>query len=252
MCQVGGRVQPFLTLLAQYGYDMANVYNVGGWNQIKDLADKGGYEVSLGIAASSITYDFSALTPVSGAKAVKRAAASNEIPAAWGEGATYQAKECSVSLVPGSLENADAKAVKSYFGSENVRYFDLRDVKEGYGVGHIEHFETVSYFNTIVGDGEQLFKKTDTGFVARYEESEAMLKKIFPTNAKLFVMCQVGGRVQPFLTLLSQYGYDMSNVYNVGGWNQIKDLNDKGGYNVSLGIAASAITYDFSALTLAA
>ena len=65
-------------------------------------------------------------------------------------------------------------------------------------------------------------------------------------------MCQVGGRVQPFLTLLSQYGYDMSNVYNVGGWNQIKDLNDKGGYNVSLGIAASAITYDFSALTLAA
>ena len=249
MCQVGGRVQPFLTLLKQCGYNMDNVYNIGGWNQIKDLADKGGYEVSLGIGASKVEYDFSSLTPVAAPKAAKRAAASNEVPAAWGEGATYQAKECSVSLVPGSLENADAKAVKSYFGQENIRYFDLRDVKEGYGVGHIEHFETVSYFNTIVGDGEQLFQKTDTGFVARYEESEAMLKKIFPTNAKLFVMCQVGGRVQPFLTLLKQCGYNMANVYNIGGWNQIKDLDDKGGYNVSLGIGASKVEYDFSALT---
>ena len=244
MCQVGGRVQPFLTLLAQYGYTMSNVYNIGGWNQIKDLEDYGGYDVSLGIGASSVTYDFSALTPV--AKAAKRAA---NVPAAWGEGATYQAKECSVSLVPGSIENPNAKPVKDYLTTEGIRFFDLRDVKEGYGVGHIQGFESVSYFNTIVGDGEQLFSKTDAGFVARYEESEFYLNKIFPKDATLFVMCQVGGRVQPFLTLLAQYGYTMSNVYNVGGWNQVKDLDDKGGYDVSLGIGASAITYDFSALT---
>ena len=171
------------------------------------------------------------------------------LPAAWGEGATYQAKECSVSLVPGSIENPNAKPVKDYLTTEGIRFFDLRDVKEGYGVGHIQGFESVSYFNTIVGDGEQLFSKTDAGFVARYEESEFYLNKIFPKDATLFVMCQVGGRVQPFLTLLAQYGYTMSNVYNVGGWNQVKDLDDKGGYDVSLGIGASAITYDFSALT---
>ena len=170
------------------------------------------------------------------------------MPVAWEEGETYQAKECSISLVPGSIENEGAKAVKDYFTTKNVRFFDLRDVKEGYGVGHIQKFETVSYFNTIVGEGH-LFTKTDTGFVANYKESEAIINDIFPKDATLFVMCQVGGRVQPFLTLLAQLGYNMDNVYNIGGWNQIKDLKDFGGYEVSLGIGASAITYDFSALT---
>ena len=247
MCQVGGRVQPFLTLLAQLGYNMDNVYNIGGWNQIKDLKDYGGYEVSLGIGASAIEYDFSALTPVTAPAAVRKAAAP-KMPVAWEEGETYQAKECSISLVPGSIENEGAKAVKDYFTTKNVRFFDLRDVKEGYGVGHIQKFETVSYFNTIVGEGH-LFTKTDTGFVANYKESEAIINDIFPKDATLFVMCQVGGRVQPFLTLLAQLGYNMDNVYNVGGWNQIKDLKDYGGYEVALGIGASAITYDFSALT---
>ena len=182
------------------------------------------------------------------------ACGSAKLPAAWEEGETYQAKECSVSLNPGSLENASAKKVSDYFTTENVRFFDLRDVKEGYGVGHIQKFESISYFNTIVGDGEQLFKKEGETFVARYEESESMLNKMFPKDATLFVMCQVGGRVQPFLTLLKQYGYDMAKVYNIGGWNQIKDVKEPAyaGYNVSLGIAAKAVTYDFSALTLKA
>ena len=253
MCQVGGRVTPFLTLLDQYKYDMSKVYNIGGWNQIKDVKEPAyaGYKVSLGIAASAIEYDFSTLTPKAAPTAsVKRA----KLPAAWEEGETYQAKECSVSLNPGSLENASAKKVSDYFTTENVRFFDLRDVKEGYGVGHIQKFESISYFNTIVGDGEQLFKKEGETFVARYEESEAMLNKMFPKDATLFVMCQVGGRVQPFLTLLKQYGYDMAKVYNIGGWNQIKDVKEPAyaGYNVSLGIAAKAVTYDFSALTLKA
>ena len=247
MCQVGGRVTPFLKLLAQYNYDMSKVYNVGGWNQIKDLADFGGYKVSLGIGASDITYNFSSLTPVGTAAAKAKAA---EMPAAWGEGATYQAKECSVSLVPGSIENPNASAVKNYLTTENIRFFDLRDASEGYGVGHIQKFETVSYFKTIVGTDNQLFyTDADGKYVARYAESEAILNDIFPKDATLFVMCQVGGRVTPFLKLLAQYNYNMANVYNVGGWNQIKDLEDFGGYDVSLGIGASAITYNFSALT---
>ena len=72
---------------------------------------------------------------------------------------------------------------------------------------------------------------------------------MFPKDATLFVMCAVGGRVQPFLQLLDQLDYDMSKVYNIGGWAQIKDEADFGGYQVSLGIPASAITYDFSKLT---
>ena len=252
MCAVGGRVQPFLQLLDQLDYDMSKVYNIGGWAQIKDEADFGGYEVSLGIPASAITYDFSKLTPVdsAAAKAAKRAAV---LPEAWGEGATYQAAECSISLRPGSLTgNENAKPVKDYFTTENIRFIDLRDVSEGYGAGHIQKFESISYFNTIVAkttDVKTLYTKTDEGFVANYLESEFVINDMFPKDATLFVMCAVGGRVQPFLQLLDQLDYDMSKVYNIGGWAQIKDEADFGGYEVSLGIPASAITYDFSKLT---
>lgn len=182
---------------------------------------------------------------------------TNELPVAWEEGETYQALECSVSLVPGSLAdkndatitNANAKPVSDYLADENVRFFDLRDVSEGYGLGHIQGFETVSYFKTIVGNDNQLFSQNEDGtYTARYKESEDVIYDIFPQDATLFVMCQVGGRVQPFLKLLDQLDYDMSKVYNIGGWNQIKDLEDFGGYGVSLGIAAKAITYDFSTL----
>ena len=187
---------------------------------------------------------------------------TNTLPAAWGEGATYAALECNVSFIPGSIAdkndatktNAHAKPLSDYLNMPGARYFDLRDVSEGYGAGHVQGFESVSYFKTIVGTDNQLFyTDADGKYVARYEESEAVLNKIFPKDATLFVMCQVGGRVQPFLKLLAQYNYDMSKVYNIGGWNQLvaKNVKDYGGYNVSLGIAASAITYDFSGLTVA-
>ena len=251
MCQSGGRVKLFLDLLNQYGYDMSNIYNIGGWNQVNSADNYGGYNVSLGIGAinETIQYDFSSLTPIDSTfKATKRV----NLPKAWEEGETYQAKECSVSLNPGSLENASAKKVSDYFTTENVRFFDLRDVSEGYGIGHIQKFESISYFNVLIGNKNQLFKKEGETFIARYAESEEILNEMFPKDATLFVMCQVGGRVQPFLTLLDQYGYDMSKVYNVGGWNQIKDVKEPAyaGYNVSVGIGASAIEYDFSTLNL--
>ena len=184
-----------------------------------------------------------------------------QLPVAWGEGATYSAYECNVSFIPGAIAKSDkeptvlnthATAVKEFIGTPNIRYFDLRDVTEGYGAGHVQGFETVSYFKTIVGTDNQLFyTDADGKYVARYEESVLVLNKIFPKDATLFVMCAVGGRVQPFLKLLAQYNYDMSKVYNVGGWKQLiaTNVKDYGGYKVSLGIPASAITYDFGDLT---
>ena len=134
--------------------------------------------------------------------------------------------------------------------------FDIDLLELSFNLIELSEFESISYFNTIVAkttDVKTLFTKTEDGFVANYVESEAVIKDMFPTDATLFVMCQVGGRVQPFLQLLDQLGYDMSKVYNIGGWNQL--ANYKGevgkyyGYNVSLGIGASSIAYDFSGLT---
>ncbi len=254
MCQVGGRVTPFLTLLAQYDYDMTRIYNVGGWNQLKDEEDKCGLKVSTGIAASAITYDFSSLTPVeeetASLKTVRKVAAkaTEALPTAWGENPTYKAGECSITINP-EVTNAAAAPLKDYMSREEVRYVDLRDASEGYGLGHIAGFETASYFKVIVGEGCLFTQNSDGTFTANYEESEAVLNNIFPKDQTYFFMCQVGGRVTPFLTLLAQYDYDMTRIYNVGGWNQLKDEEDKCGLKVSTGIAASAITYDFSSLT---
>ena len=199
-------------------------------------------------------------TPAPSTPSVSTPADTNELPVAWEEGETYQALECSVSLVPGSLAdkedptitNADAKSLKDYLNLEGARYIDLRDVSEGYGVGHIAGFETISYFRLIVGEGH-LFTSTADGFVANYEESEQILNTLFPKDATLFVMCQVGGRVQPFLTLLDQYGYNMDNIYNIGGWNQLANYNGElgkyAGYEVSLGLKAAETTYNFADLT---
>ena len=186
---------------------------------------------------------------------------ATKLPVAWGEGATYSAYECNVSFIPGAIAKSDkeptvlnthAKPLSDYLNMADARYFDLRDASEGYGAGHVQGFESVSYFNTIVGTGDQLFyTDADGKYVARYEESVSVLNKIFPKDTTLFVMCAVGGRVQPFLKLLAQYKYDMSKVYNVGGWKQLiaPGVKNYDGYKVSLGIPASAITYDFGDLT---
>ena len=176
------------------------------------------------------------------------------LPAPWGEGATYANSECSVSLVPGSIKG-QAETVKpvSEFLTEKIRFIDLRDPSEGYSEGHVGKFESISYFNLIVGKGEAanttLFKLVDGEYVPNYEESEFYLNKMFPKDQTLFLMCAVGGRVTPFIQLLDQYDYDMTKVYNVGGWNQVNAAENYAGYSVSLGLPATAVTYDFSALT---
>ena len=176
-----------------------------------------------------------------------------ELPAPWADGENeYKANKCSVTLVP--AEGSTQKAVKDYFTVPGIRFYDLRDVQEGYGVGHVERFESISYFKVICGSGEAgnttLFKSVDGQFVANYTTSEQLLNAMFPKDATLFLMCQSGGRVVSFIKLLKQYGYDMNKVYNVGGWNSVDAVAEEnyGGYGVSVGIGGTT-TYNFSDLT---
>jgi len=184
----------------------------------------------------------------------------NKLPVAWEEGETFQALECSVSLVPGSLKNeetgttnADALPLKDFLHLEGARYIDLRDVSEGYGVGHIAGFESISYFRLIEGEGHLFSRNAETGvWTPNYEQSVSILKTLFPQDKTYFVMCAVGGRVVPFLTLLAQYGYNMDNVYNIGGWKQLAEYKGEekfAGYDVALGLAAAQTEYDFGDLT---
>lgn len=174
------------------------------------------------------------------------------LPAARLAGAAandYSVASSGIVIAP----SAGQAKLLDYLGRPDVRYVDLRDVSEGYLVGHIEGFESISYNKLVKNTG--LFTETKvtdkvTGavsytFEANYTQSEAILEMLFPKNETLFVMCQGGARVVPFMWLLASLDYDMSRVYNVGGYNHVTDE-----YKVSTTDKVSAtVNYDFSKLT---
>ena len=242
MCQSGGRVASTIKIMINNGYDASKLYNVGGWNSIKDLEDFGGYSVSLGLGVDGSKYDYD-FSKLHAAEAATPAAAKRnaELPAPWAAGeAEY--KKSSVALVPGEGQ----KAVKDFFGNEGIRFIDMRDANEGYAAGHIQNFESVSHFKVVA----LLF---NSDFTPKYEESVDILNELFPKDQTYFLMCQSGGRVASTIKLLIANGYEADKLYNVGSWNSIKDLEDFGGYSVSLGLSAVAkegqtYEYDFSKL----
>ena len=161
---------------------------------------------------------------------------TNELPAAWAEGDTsWAASKCSVHLMP--AEGSNQKSVKEFLNYPGARFIDLRDSTEGYSEGHVERFESISYFRLI----EKLFSRDGKVFTPLYDDSEYYLKAMFPTDAPIFLMCAAGGRVVHMINLLAQYDYDMSQVYNVGGWDSVQAADQAGTnpYAISIGFSAA-------------
>ena len=134
------------------------------------------------------------------------------------------------------------KAVKDYLNHEGIRFIDLRDSSEGYAAGHVERFESISYFNYI----EKLYTPDadKVNFTANFDESEDYINYLFPKNTPIFLMCAGGSRVVFMMNLLKQLEYDMSYIYNVGGWSAITNAEktNSNPYSVTKGHAANAIS----------
>lgn len=149
------------------------------------------------------------------------------------------------------------ESLLDYLGRDDVRYIDLRDMQKGYLAGHIAGFESIEYFGLIsnVGNTDTLYNCTTVDgvstFEANYVESDQVLELLFPKDQTYFVMCGGGVRVVPFMQLLASKGYDMSRIYNVGGWSMIKGAKAAGlNYPLSTSAKVSAtVTYDFSQMT---
>ena len=172
------------------------------------------------------------------------------LPAARLEGkTTYNPADSGIQIAP--AEGSGAAKLVDFLDREDVVYIDLRDAKS-YTTGHIEGFEWVPHFDLLMASdkakGNQLFYEEGGVIKPRYEESVALLKTLFPQDRVLFLMCQSGGRVVSTMNILAANGYDMTKVYNVGGWNSAKaDAAYPKTAGALFGVTA---TYDFSQLTV--
>lgn len=166
------------------------------------------------------------------------------LPAAWAEGDTsWKAANCSVHLMP--AEGSTQKSVKEFLNYDGARFIDLRDESEGYSVGHVERFESISYFKLV----EKLFSRDGKVFTPLYDDSEYYLNALFPKDTPIFLMCAAGGRVVHMINLLAQYEYDTSKIYNVGGWDSIQAAEQAGTnpYQITEGFGTKdAIVYNIT------
>ncbi len=231
MCQSGGRIVNFMKILQFCGYDMAKIYNIGGWNQIKAAGHEGYTTVGASFVKSGngvYALDATALTPATITTPAAKVAAvvpAEQLPAARLEGKTsYNYTDSGVQLVPGTT---GAKKAIELFDLEDAVYIDARDLG-AYLQGHVEGFENLPFFDFVNGSAGQLFTVDGDTVKANYEESVQIMKSWIPTDKVVFLMCQSGGRIVNFMKVLEFCGYDMAHVYNIGGWNQIKAAGHEG------------------------
>lgn len=173
-----------------------------------------------------------------------------ELPAARLEGKnTYNTGDSGIQIAP--ADGSGAKKLVDYLDREDVVYIDLRGVGD-YNKGHIEGFESVPHFDVLMASnkakGDQLFYADAEGKIQpRYEESVQILNATFPKDRAIFLMCKSGGRVVATMDILAANGYDMSKVYNVGGY----DTADKSYPITAKGSPISTTTtFSFSALSV--
>ena len=130
-----------------------------------------------------------------------------------------------------SLSPINPKNIDDYLFRDDCIYIDTRDPKQFYEEGSIAGFVNIPFYGYICdfkkGTGS-LFTFTkisdeillgDPGsFIANYEESEEVIKSLFPKDKNILVIATAGVESCYLLNLLVQLGYDEEKLYNVGSF----------------------------------
>lgn len=124
--------------------------------------------------------------------------------------------------------------IDDYLFLEDCLYIDTRDPNQFLEEGFIAGFRNIPFYDCLVSvkeDKEALFwmRKTTNentnetillgeigSFEANYEESEQIIKDLFPKNKKILIISTAGVESTYLMNLLLQLGYDGANLYNVG------------------------------------
>lgn len=130
-----------------------------------------------------------------------------------------------------SLSPINPKNIDDYLFRDDCIYIDTRDPEQFYEEGSIAGFVNIPFYGYICdfkkGTGS-LFTFTkisdeillgDSGsFIANYEESEEVIKSMFPKDKNILVIATAGVESCYLLNLLVQLGYDEEKLYNVGSF----------------------------------
>ncbi len=121
--------------------------------------------------------------------------------------------------------------IDDYLFLENVMYVDLRTYEQVTSEGSIAGFTVIPFYGVITDwsfHENVLFTMAikynpdagypgDVGtFRPNYEESEDLLRDIFPENKPIVFISTAGVEAAYMINLLKQYGYDPSLLYNAG------------------------------------
>ncbi len=124
-----------------------------------------------------------------------------------------------------------------YLFLEDCLYFDTRDVNQFIEEGHVAGFVNIPFYHVLVDyefqenvlfsmqkvrdeNGKITANLGDPGsFFANYEESESMIRYLFPEDKKLVFISTAGVEATYLMNLLVQLGYDPSKLYNAGSFS---------------------------------
>ena len=123
-----------------------------------------------------------------------------------------------------------------YLFREDVFYVDTRELNQAMEEGTIAGFVAYPFYELIANlvDGQTLFKMTKVldsdnkllvelggigSYLPRFEESEYLLKALFPKDKYIFITSTAGVEATYLANLLIQYGYDPLKIYNVGNFS---------------------------------
>ena len=160
-------------------------------------------------------------------------------------------------------KNINEANIDKYLGRSDSVYYDMRMLKDpanyeaiegdSYLSGYVKGFEVVPYpyLVNVIGlpeavgksyEGKTLFTQNDKNeYTANYKESMRILEGLFPKDKKIFLMCGGGGYAGMTKSMLVKLGWDMNNIYVVGGYWYYEGEN-----NVEVKhVEGEKVTYDF-------
>lgn len=155
-----------------------------------------------------------------------------------------------------------------YLFLKDCLYIDTRDVNQFIEEGHVAGFVNIPFYHVLVDyefsenvlfsmqkvrdeEGKITANLGDPGsFFANYEESEAIIRYLFPEDKKIVFISTAGVEATYLMNLLVQLGYDSANLYNAGSFSNSMGSNvayrtyDQAKYFVE-GTNAYTVSYQF-------